>query len=155
MADNTHKLALDKAGLKNFVDNQIVPFGKSIDKIAHEDTAEGVTVNSIIGRGHVDDKTDDIFKAQRPLSIGLLAGEDTRTNGKGVVAQVNKVGESVSDIFISQTKLFNDLHLNLDRTITKLMDGQHENLVKIDGKLFLDSLGTVPGDFQGSGPAQS
>jgi hypothetical protein len=51
--------------------------------------------------------------------------------------------------------LFKDLHLNLDRTITKLMDGQHENLVKIDGKLFLDSLGTVPSDFQGKGPAQS
>jgi hypothetical protein len=153
MADNNHKLALDKAGLKNFVDNQIVPFGKSIDKVAHEDTEEGVTVNSIVGRGGTDPNGDDIFKTQHPLSIGGLRFEVDRTNGKGVCEQVTKVGESVSDIFISQTKLFKDLHLNLDRTITKLMDGQHENLVKIDGKLFLDSLGTVPNDFQGKGPA--
>jgi len=153
MADNNHKLALDKAGLRNFVDNQIVPFGKSLDKIAHEDTAEGVTVNSVVGRGGADPNGDDIFKTQRPLSIGLLASEETRTNGKGICDKVTKVGESVSDIFVSQSKLFKDLHLNLDRTITKLMDGQHENLVKIDGKLFLDSLGTVPNDFQGKGPA--
>jgi hypothetical protein len=155
MAENTHKLTMDKAGLRSFVDNQIVPFGNTLDKIAHVDTDEGVTVGTLVGKGKVTGSDHEIFKTQRPLTIGQLANEESRTNGKGVVGQINKVADSISTIFVAQIKLFGDLHRNLDSTITKLLDGQHENLVKIDGKSFMDGLGTVPGDFQGTGSQPS
>ncbi|GLY86788.1 type VII secretion system-associated protein [Actinoallomurus iriomotensis] len=153
MADKT-KLALDKTGLKSFVDNQIVPFANSLDKIANQDSDEGVTMDSLLGKGKITEGEKEIFKVQHPLSIGQLANDDSRTHGKAVVAAITDTAQSISDVYVKQIKLFNDLHRNLDTTITKLMDGQHDNLEKIDGKIFLDSLGTLPGDFQGTGGSQ-
>jgi hypothetical protein len=153
MAEN--KLTLDKAGLKAFIDNQIVPFANSLDKVANHDTEEGVTINTLLGRGKISKDEKEIFKIQHPLSIGQLAGDDSRTHGKAVVTRITDVAESISDIYTQQIKLFKDLQQNLETTIKKLMDGQHDNLTKIDGKIFLDALGTLPGDFQGTGSQQS
>jgi hypothetical protein len=144
------KLTLDKAGLQDFIDNQIAPFQDSLDKIANTDTDSGVSINTLTGNGVLSDKDPQIFKTQHPLSIGLLA-TDSASGGDKLVEKVNGVCESITNVYTLQTKLFRDLHTNLNTTIKKLMDGQHDNLVKIDGKIFLDSLGTVPGDFQGSG----
>jgi hypothetical protein len=148
MADK--KLALDKNGLQDFVDNQIVPFKGSLDKIANTDTDDGVTMNSLTGDGITSDTEKPIFTAQHPLSIGLLA-TDSAYGGDKLVDSITGVAKSIGDVYTKQIKLFGDLHTNLNNTITKLMDGQHDSLVKIDGKIFLDGLGTVPGDFQGTG----
>ncbi|GAA4496941.1 hypothetical protein GCM10023191_039690 [Actinoallomurus oryzae] len=152
MAEN--KLKLDKAGLKSFIDNQIVPFANSLDKVANQDNDEGVTMDSLLGNGKIPEHENEIFKIQHPLSVGQLATDDSRTHGKAVVSKITDVAQSISDIYVKQIKLFNDLHRNLDTTITKLMDGQHDNLTKIDGKIFLDGLGTLPGDFQGTGSTE-
>jgi hypothetical protein len=146
-------LKLDKAGLQDFVDHQIAPFQTSLDKIANTDTEEGVSINSLTGEGVTSDTEKPIFSAQHPLSIGLLAA-DSASGGDKLVKAINGVAESIASVYTLQTKLFRDLHTNLNNTITKLMDGQHDTLVKIDGKIFLDGLGTVPGDFQNTGTSQ-
>jgi hypothetical protein len=143
-------LKMDKAGLQAFVDNQIAPFEKSLKHVANEDDEQGVTMDSILGNGHIDSTDKPIFHKQRPLSIGQLAA-DKDWGGDILVGKINDLADSVSQVFVKQVKLFGDLHTNLNNTITKLMTGQHDSLEKIDGKIFLDGLGTVPGDFQGSG----
>ncbi|MFB9831106.1 type VII secretion system-associated protein [Actinoallomurus acaciae] len=148
MADK--KLALDKNGLQDFVDHQIAPFQDSLDKIANTDTEAGVAIGSITGDGYESDTEKGIFKAQRPLSIGKLA-TDSGSGGDKLVKKVSDVCDSITDVYTKQINLFRDLHDNLDTTIKKLMDGQHDTLVKIDGKIFLDGLGTLPGDFQDTG----
>lgn len=155
MAEKHPPLSLDKAGLRDFIDHQLVPFKDSIDKIANVDTEEGVTMDSLTGEGKTSESDKQIFTFQRPLSIGHLATDSTYTGGDALIGKINDVAKSISDVYVKQLKLFGDLHTNLDRTLQKLMDNQHDTLVKIDGKAFLDGLGTVPGDFQGSGPAQS
>jgi hypothetical protein len=150
MADQP-PLKLDKAGLQAFVDNQIAPFEKSLNHVANEDDEFGVTINAFLpGKGYIDKNDRPIFNAQLPLPIGQLA-TDAEWGGDGLVKKITEVATSVSDVYVQQIKLFGDLHTNLNNTITKLMTGQHDSLEKIDGKIFLDGLGTVPGDFQGSG----
>ncbi|MEV0405341.1 type VII secretion system-associated protein [Actinoallomurus sp. NPDC050550] len=150
MTDNK-KLALDKAGLQGFVDNQITPFRDLLDKVANKDAEGGVTMNNLLGKGHTSLTDKPIFSAQRPLSVGLLASEKTYVNGDVVIARIHDSAQSIADVYDKHLTLFRDLHDNLSTTITKLLDGQHDTLLKIDGKNFLDSLGTVPGDFQGTG----
>jgi hypothetical protein len=151
MAD-VKKLALDKTGLQDFIDNQIQPFQNALDKVANVDTDDGVTIGALTGDNGSDDT--GIFSAQKPLSIGLLAS-DKQYGGDKLVEHINSVCKSVTGVYTQQTKLFRDLHTNLNTTIKKLMDGQHDTLVKIDGKIFLDSLGTVPGDFSSTGSGQN
>jgi hypothetical protein len=144
------KLALDKNGLQDFVDHQVGPFKGSLDKIANTDTDDGVTMNSLTGDGVTPDSEKPIFTTQHPLSIGLLA-TDKASGGDKLVESITGVAKSVADVYTKQIKLFGDLQTNLNNTIKKLMDGQHDTLVKIDGKIFLDGLGTLPGDFQSTG----
>jgi hypothetical protein len=144
------KLKLDKAGLQDFVDHQIAPFKESLSKIANVDNEEGVTMDALLGEGEVPKGEKEIFRLQRPLAIGQLAGDKDWTNGDRVIGSINETAQSISDIYTQQIKLFKDLHQNLTNTINKLMDGQHDSLEKIDGKTFLDGLGTVPSDFQGT-----
>jgi hypothetical protein len=149
MADK--KLALDKNGLQDFVDHQIAPFQDSLDKIANTDTDAGVSISTLTDGGHESDSPkDEIFNKQRPLSIGKLAA-DSDSGGDKLVKQISDVCDSITEVYTKQTALFRDLHDNLNTTIKKLMDGQHDTLVKIDGKIFLDGLGTLPGDFQDTG----
>jgi hypothetical protein len=143
-------LKMDKAGLQAFVDNQIAPFETSLKHVANDDDENGVTMDSILGKGHIKETDKPIFHKQPPLSIGQLA-TDKDWGGDLLVGKINELADSVSEVFIKQVKLFGDLHTNLNNTITKLMTGQHDSLEKIDGKTFLDGLGTVPGDFQGTG----
>lgn len=143
-------LKMDKAGLQAFVDNQITPFETSLKHVANDDDEHGVTMDSLLGKGHINTGDKPIFQKQRPLPIGQLA-TDKDWGGDVLVNGINDVADSVSQVFIKQIKLFGDLHTNLNNTITKLMTGQHDSLEKIDGKTFLDGLGTVPGDFQGTG----
>jgi hypothetical protein len=143
-------LKMDKAGLQAFVDNQIAPFETSLKHVANEDDEYGVTMDSLVGKGHISDTDKPIFHKQPPLSIGQLA-TDKDWGGDVLVGKINDLADSVSQVFLTQVKLFGDLHTNLNNTITKLMTGQHDSLEKIDGKTFLDGLGTLPGDFQGSG----
>jgi hypothetical protein len=145
MADK--KLALDKNGLQDFVDNQVAPFQDSLRKIANTATEAGVAIGSITGEGYESDTEREIFKTQQPLSIGNLA-TDSNSGGDNLVKTITAVATSITDVYTKQTTLFRDLHDNLNTTIKKLMDGQHDTLQKIDGKIFLDALGTLPGDFQ-------
>jgi hypothetical protein len=147
-------LKMDKAGLQAFIDNQIAPFEKSLKHVANEDDEFGVTVDSLLGKGHINPHDEPIFQKQRPLPIGHLA-LDKDWGGDVLVTGINDTAGSISDVFVKQIKLFGDLHTNLTNTITKLMTGQHDSLEKIDGKIFLDGLGTVPGDFQGTGGSNS
>jgi hypothetical protein len=153
MADHP-PLKLDKAGLQDFVDNQITPFETSLKHLADDDDQSGVTMNSLLGKGTIKTTDKPIFHKQPPLSIGQLR-TDKDWGGDQLISKINDLATSVSDVLVKQIKLFGDLHTNLNTTITKLMTGQHDTLEKIDGKLFLDSLGTVPGDFQGTGTTQS
>jgi hypothetical protein len=155
MADKP-KLVLDKAGLKNFIDTQIAPFQTSLDNIANKDIEEGVTMSTLRGNGTILESEPPIFKDQKAniLSVGNLHA-DTRTNGQSVIKVLTDMVDSILEVYTKQTKLFKDLHLNLDNTVTRLFDGQHESLQKIDGKAFLDGLGTLPGDFSGTGGQQS
>jgi hypothetical protein len=148
MADK--KLAMDKVGLQDFVDNQIVPFKDSLVTVSTKDAPSGVTMKSLTGDGNQPPDEKEIFKKQPPISLGYIDDSDS-TGGKNLIGKINDVAKSISGVYTDQIKLFNDLHTNLDNTIKKLMDGQHDSLVKIDGKIFFDSLGTVPSDFQGSG----
>jgi hypothetical protein len=149
MADQP-KLKLDKNGLQEFVDHQIAPFKESLNKIANVDNEEGVTIDALLGIGEIPPGEKEIFRLQKPLAIGQLAADKLLTNGDRLVGSINETAQSISDIYKQQIKLFGDLHRNLTTTISKLMDAQHDSLEKIDGKIFLDSLGTVPGDFQGT-----
>lgn len=148
MADK--KLSMDKAGLQDFVDHQIVPFQDSLDTISTKDTDNGVTMDRLLGKGVIPNDEKGIFKAQHPLSLGY-GNDSAKIGGDAFGGKIKDVAGSVSDVYTKQIKLFKDLHTNLNNTIKKLMDGQHDTLVKIDGKIFLDSLGTIPGDFQGTG----
>jgi hypothetical protein len=154
MADNP-KLALDAAGLKNFIETQLAPFETALDAIANKDTDEGVTMDSILGKGTIPADQKEIFKRQHPLTVGPLADDGARTYGQEVVNKIRDVADSISNVYVQQINLFKDLHTNLDKTITKLFDGQHDSLDKIDGKAFLDRMGTLPGDFSGGGGPQS
>jgi hypothetical protein len=150
----TPKLALDKAGLQSFIDNQILPFRDSLTKIKTVDNEQGQTMRSLVGKGKVDDAHKDLYGLQKPLSIGLMTkaqNGDDPVKGAALANAIADAANSVDKVYEQQVKLFNDLHDNLQKTITKLMDGQHDSLVKIDGKTFLDGLGTVPSDFQGTG----
>ena len=153
MADHP-PLKMDKAGLQNFVDTQITPFETSLKHISEDDDEHGVTMNSLQGKGKIKTTDKPIFHKQPPLSIGQLR-TDKDWGGDVLIGKINDLADSVSQVFVKQVKLFGDLHTNLNTTITKLMTGQHDSLEKIDGKLFLDSLGTVPGDFQGTGTNQT
>jgi hypothetical protein len=149
------KLKLDKAGLQDFVDHQIVPFKDSIDKVANVDNDEGVTMDSLLGVGEISTGDKEIYRMQRPLAIGQLAADKDWTNGDKVIGSITDTAQSISDVYKQQMKLFGDLHQNLNNTIKKLMDGQHDSLEKIDGKNFLDGLGTVPSDFENTGKSDS
>jgi hypothetical protein len=141
-------LKLDKAGLQGFVDNQLSPFEKDLKHVANDDDESGVTMDTLLGTGHISSTDRPIYQKQRPLSIGQLATSKD-WGGDVLVSKINESAQSISDVFVKQVKLFGDLHTNLNNTITKLMTGQHDSLEKIDGKIFLDGLGTVPGDFSG------
>jgi hypothetical protein len=143
-------LKLDKVGLQGFIDNQLAPFEKGLKHVANDDDEYGVTMDTLLGTGHINNNDRQIFqkKEQRPLSIGQLATSGD-WGGDVLVGKINDSATSISEVFVKQVKLFGDLHTNLNNTITKLMTGQHDSLEKIDGKIFLDGLGTVPGDFQG------
>jgi hypothetical protein len=145
------QLKLDKAGLQDFIDHQIVPFSDSLDKIANARNEQGVTMDDLLGLGQAPDGEKWIFREQPPIPLGFMAndGEDHGlTSGAAVKKSITDVATSVSHVYTQQIKLFKDLHQYLGTTIQKLMDGQHDSLDKIDGKVFLDSLGTVPSDFQ-------
>jgi hypothetical protein len=147
MADQP-KLALDKTSLQNFIDHDLVNFNDALDKIAHKTDTQGTPpIDFLLGKG---DSTADneFYRLHAPLAIGaaLIKGA-----GAPIAAAITASAQSISDIYQQQIKLFNDLDKYLNTTITKLMDGQHDSLEKIDGKTFLDGLGTVPGDFQGTG----
>jgi hypothetical protein len=141
-------LKMDKAGLQGFVDNQLAPFEKGLKHVADDDDEFGVTMDSLLGTGHVNSADRDIYQFQAPLPIGHLRS-DKGSGGTILIGKITDSAQSISDVFVKQVKLFGDLHTNLNNTITKLMNGQHDSLEKIDGKIFLDGLGTVPGDFQG------
>src|SRR3569833_1530197 len=155
MADKP-KLVLAPGGLKNFIDTQIAPFQTSLDNIANKDIEKGVTMSTLRGNGTILESDLPIFNDQKGniLSVGNLHA-DTRTNGQNVIKVLTDMVDSILEVYTKQTKLFKDLHLNLDNTVTRLFDGQHESLQKIDGKVFLDGLGTLPGDFSGTGGQQS
>ena len=141
-------LKMDKAGLQGFVDNQIAPFEKGLKHVADDDDEFGVTMDSILGTGHINSSDRNIYQWQAPLPIGHLRS-DKGSGGEILIGKITDSAQSISDVLVKQVKLFGDLHTNLNNTITKLMTGQHDSLEKIDGKIFLDGLGTVPGDFQG------
>lgn len=153
MADHP-PLKMDKAGLQSFVDTQITPFEAGLKHISKDDEEHGVTMKTLQGKGTIKATDKPIFHKQAPLSIGQLR-TDKGWGGDELITNINGLADSISDVLDKQVKLFGDLHLNLNTTITKLMTGQHDSLEKIDGKLFLDSLGTVPGDFQGTAPNQT
>lgn len=144
------KLTLDKNSLQHFVDHDIVDFQDSIDKAAHKDDNNGTPpIDFLLGKGK-SSEANDFYRRHAPLAIGALK-TDTTTGGKDIAEAITASAQSISGIYKSQIKLFTDLHTYLNNTIKKLMDGQHESLEKIDGKAFLDALGTVPSDFQGNG----
>ncbi|MCO5971950.1 MULTISPECIES: type VII secretion system-associated protein [Actinoallomurus] len=153
MADQK-KLALDKDSLQKFVDNDITNFSDSLDKIAHKTDTQGTPpIDFLLGKGE-STADNDFYRLHAPLAIGALA-KDSATSGKALVDKITTSAQSISDIYAQQIKLFTDLHTYLNTTIKKLMDAQHGSLDKIDGKAFLDALGTVPNDFNSAGGTQS
>jgi hypothetical protein len=158
MADK--KLALDKQWLQDFVDHQIAPFQTSLENVAHTDDEEGVAIGTLLGKTDYLDDVEPIYKidGQQPLPVGQLdsEGNNNITGGMGVVTAMRELCESVIDVYEKQITLFRDLHDNLNTTIETLMGAQHDNLEKVDGQIFIDSLGTLPDDFQDIGkPSQS
>ncbi|MCW2860647.1 MAG: hypothetical protein JWP48_2355 [Actinoallomurus sp.] len=154
----TPKLALDQAGLQNFIDTQILPFRDSLTKIKTVDNDQGQTMRSLVGNGKIDDTNKDLYGLQKPLTIGQMTkvvdGGDP-VKGGALANALTDAANSIDKVYEQQVKLFNDLHENLQKTITKLMQGQTNSLTLIDGKAFLDNLGTVPSDFQATGNGNS
>lgn len=151
MADKP-KLKLDKAGLQGFIDHQVTDLQNFLDQVANKDDEEnGVAMSTLLdGKS---DSADGIFlkKEQRPLSIGILATEHSYVDCAAAVTKITESAQSIIDVYAKQTKLLTHLSANLSTTIDKLIDGQHETLMKIDGKNFLDDLGSVSADFQDTG----
>jgi methyl coenzyme M reductase beta subunit len=154
MADNT-KLALDKAGLQRFIDDEIAPFRDSLTKIKTMDNEQGPTMKSLLGDAKIDAAHADLYGMNKPLAIGLMAQKDDKVKGASLADAITNTAQSIITIYDQQVKLFKDLHDNLQKTIEKLMDGQQGSLDAIDGKTFLDGLGTVPSDFQNTGSGNS
>ncbi|MCO6008479.1 type VII secretion system-associated protein [Actinoallomurus purpureus] len=153
MADKK-KLALDKTSLQNFVNHDIANFKDTLDKVANKTDTEGTPpIDFLLGKGESTPE-NDFYRVHAPLAIGGLA-KDSGTGGKDIVDHITASAGSISDIYKKQIKLFTDLEKYLNATITKLMDGQHDSLTKIDGKAFLDGLGTVPSDFDSTGGSQT
>lgn len=154
----TPKLALDQAGLQNFIDTQILPFRDSLTKIKTVDNDQGQTMRSLVGNGKIDDTNKDLYGLQKPLTIGQMtkvADTGDPVKGGALANALTSAANSIDKVYEQQVKLFNDLHDNLQKTITKLMQGQTNSLALIDGKAFLDNLGTVPSDFQATGNGNS
>jgi hypothetical protein len=152
MPDKT-KLVLNKSGLQNFLTHEIEPFADSIEKVSTKYDDQGTaTIGALVDTGQIPDTEDKIYRKQKsPLGIGRMGLEDDGgTAGAGLISQIKVCGKSITDIYDQQGKLFKDFDKYLNRTITKLMDAQHDSLEKIDGKTFIDNLGTVPSDFGGS-----
>jgi hypothetical protein len=154
----TPKLALDQAGLQTFIDTQIIPFRDSLTKIKTVDNDQGQTMRSLVGNGKIDDTNKDLYGLQKPLTLGQMTkvvdGGDP-VKGGALANALTNAANSIDKVYEQQVKLFNDLHENLQKTITKLMQGQTNSLTLIDGKAFLDNLGTVPSDFQATGSGNS
>jgi hypothetical protein len=154
----TPKLALDQAGLQTFIDTQIIPFRDSLTKIKTVDNDQGQTMRSLIGDGKIDDTNKDLYGLQKPLTLGQMtkvADTGDPVKGGALSNALTNAANSIDKVYEQQVKLFNDLHENLQKTITKLMQGQNNSLTLIDGKAFLDNLGTVPSDFQATGDSNS
>ncbi|MEW1724894.1 type VII secretion system-associated protein [Streptomyces sp. NPDC093109] len=148
----TKKLSLDKAGLKSFRDNRLLPFKDELRKIKMDDPTLGPTMGSLIGEEDVKIEDFDSYQAGKPLALGFMLKDDEID---GQVAKLNKslarMAEDLTTIFDEQTKLFDDIEDNLNETLESLFDTQGTNLTKIDGQEYLDIFEDVDDGMGGGG----
>ncbi|MFJ9562771.1 type VII secretion system-associated protein [Streptomyces fuscichromogenes] len=157
MADSP-KLSLDKDGLNNFIDHELVPLISQLANIQKDDDAFGPSMGTIVGKGVTSGQSTKYMGLAAPLAIGSMSasggmgdGTGDLTAGSELNAQIVKMAQSIVDVYTLQGKLLGDIKENLHSTVDALFDGQHGSLTDIDGQAFLDGLGVVPDDFQGSG----
>jgi hypothetical protein len=150
MAD-APKLTMDKAGLQAFIDNDVKPFLKEIEKLSDEDSF-GPSVWHILGKK--DYANTDLLGLELPLSVGLMTGDSAKGLGDvkaGPLSdQITKLAEGIITILETHKELFEEVIDALETTMEKLLKQQGDNLTKIDGEKFVDIFEDVDEILSGS-----
>jgi hypothetical protein len=148
-------LEMNKQGLQDFIDHAVTDFQNQLKKVQQYDPNLGPSITELLGDAPVTDENRYLFGVQsgNPLVIGQMAAQDgvngsgDLTSGYELNQQLITVINSIKEIYDQQTKLFEDLHTNLQDSVDTLLDAQHQNLTDIEGNKFLDALGNLPDDF--------
>ncbi|MFF9321707.1 type VII secretion system-associated protein [Streptomyces sp. NPDC014735] len=85
------------------------------------------------------------------LQLGNLALSDGKADGPltatGLLAYIQASANSFKTVVNDQSKLFDDIKLNLGTTITSMKDAQQASLDKVDGQKFLNDFHNVEADL--------
>ncbi|MGI5404621.1 type VII secretion system-associated protein [Streptomyces sp. CA-135486] len=149
---STGKLAMDKAGLEQFLANRVLPFKEEIRKLGVDDPHFGPAMATLLGDGDIDPGAEfDSYGTGKPLAIGFMALPDNLGGkGKDLNQGIVKAAASIVKILKEQTQLFADIEENLQETIDSLLSTQDANLTNVDGKKFLDIFEDTADDLGGN-----
>ncbi|WP_406301724.1 type VII secretion system-associated protein [Streptomyces sp. NBC_00879] len=148
----TGKLAMDKAGLEQFLTNRVLPFKEEVRKIGVDDDTFGPTMSTVLGDGDIDSDAElETYATGKPLAIGFMA-QPANLGGKGKALNTGilKTAKSLVTIYKQQTTLFGDIESDLRETIETLSRTQGANLLTLDGKRFLDIFEDTADDLGGT-----
>lgn len=135
---------LNKAWLKSFLDNDVVPFLAAVKKIREDGNDPGGVL--VPGMRNLQSgekggkKAPGFYDGQKvPLAIGLMAGDkDGRTNGGYLINSLTTMVDQIDEILKFQVELFGEIEDNLEDTIAEMFKTQDDNLEKIDGKKIIN-----------------
>ncbi|NUR42643.1 MAG: type VII secretion system-associated protein [Streptomyces sp.] len=143
MAETAPTVNLNKAWLQNFLDNDVIPFADELRKMGLEGTAPGDTTLAVPALVDLEEGGGSragflTGQDKNPIAIGLMAGDNSWTNGQYVVKALNAFIGEVTAILKQQGELFEEIQDGLEDTIEKLFKARDVNLDKIKGEDFLD-----------------
>jgi hypothetical protein len=132
MADDSKepKLEFDKEGIRQFIEEEIKPFLREVDKMTRSDSF-APSLAQIIGKDNPDNP--DWFGLRTPLAIGFMAtGEGPFKTG--LPEEVNKSAQSVVTVLETQYELFDEIIKCAEEMVDKYLKAEGDTLVKIDGE---------------------
>ncbi|PWI13053.1 hypothetical protein DI272_02060 [Streptomyces sp. Act143] len=159
MAETAPTVNLNKAWLQGFLDNDVIPFADELRKMGLPGTAPGdstLEVPALVDLEEGGGTRAGFLTGQdkNPIAIGLMAGDNSWTNGQYVVKALNTFIGEITGILKQQGELFEEIQDSLEDTIEKLFKTRDENLDKIKGEDFIDffeDVDSVLSDGSGSG----
>lgn len=124
------KLEFDKAGIRQFIEEEIKPFLAEVDKMTRGDSF-APSLAQIVGKDNPDNP--DWFGLRTPLAIGFMAtGEKSFTTG--LPDEVNTSALSVVTVLETQYELFDEIVKCAEEMVDKYLKAENDTLVKIDGE---------------------